>query len=89
MYKRQLNPLGAGGAHCLTHPAKEPDHGKLLLRRVPVPKSGDVYKRQVLDPSDEIKPATMEEQIGNQESVMDFTLPAQVRAFFLLTARCV
>ena len=41
---------------------------------------------KVLDPSDEIKPATMEEQIGNQESVMDFTLPAQVREFFLLTA---
>ena len=29
---------------------------------------------KVLDPSDEIKPATTEEQIGNQESVMDFTL---------------
>ena len=41
---------------------------------------------KVLDPSDEIKPATTEEQIGNQESVMDFTLPAQVREFFLLTA---
>ena len=37
---------------------------------------------KVLDPSDEIKPATTEEQIGNQESVMDFTLPAQVRAVF-------
>ena len=35
-----LHPLGAGGAHCLTQPGKEPDHGKLLLRRVPVPKSG-------------------------------------------------
>ena len=26
------------------------------------------------------------EQIGNQESVLDFTLPSQVREFFLLTA---
>ena len=41
---------------------------------------------KVLDPSDEIKPAATEEQIGNQESVLDFALPAQVRAFFLLTA---
>ena len=41
---------------------------------------------KVLDPSDEIKPAATEEQIGNQESVLDFTLPAQVREFFLLTA---
>ena len=32
----------------------------------------DVYKRQ--------------EQIRSQESVLDFTLPAQVREFFLLTA---
>ena len=41
---------------------------------------------KVLDPSDEIKPAATEEQIGNQENVLDFALPAQVRAFFLLTA---
>ena len=41
---------------------------------------------KVLDPSDEIKPAATEEQIGNQESVRDFTLPSQVREFFLLTA---
>ena len=41
---------------------------------------------KVLDPSDEIKPAATEEQIWNQESVLDFTLPSQVRAFFLLTA---
>ena len=41
---------------------------------------------KVLDPSDEIKPAATEEQIGNQESVLDFTLPSQVREFFLLTA---
>ena len=39
-----------------------------------------------LDPSDEIQPAATEEQIGNQESVLDFTLPSQVREFFLLTA---
>ena len=41
---------------------------------------------KVLDPSDKIKPAATEEQIGNQESVLDFTLPSQVREFFLLTA---
>ena len=41
---------------------------------------------KVLDPSDEIKPAATEEQIRSQESVLDFTLPAQVREFFLLTA---
>ena len=41
---------------------------------------------KALDPSDEIKPAATEEQIGNQESELDFTLPAQVREFFLLTA---
>ena len=39
-----------------------------------------------LDPSAEIQPAATEEQIGNQESVLDFTLPSQVREFFLLTA---
>ena len=39
-----------------------------------------------LDPSDEIEPAATEEQIRSQESVLDFTLPAQVREFFLLTA---
>jgi hypothetical protein len=41
---------------------------------------------KVLDPTDEIKPAATEEQIGNQESVLGFTLPSQVREFFLLTA---
>ncbi len=41
---------------------------------------------KALDPSDEIKPAATEEQIASQESVLDFTLPAQVREFFLLTA---
>ena len=41
---------------------------------------------KVLDSTDEIQPAATEEQIGNQESVLDFALPAQVREFFLLTA---
>ena len=41
---------------------------------------------KVLDTSDEIKPAATEEQIRDQESVLDFTLPSQVREFFLLTA---
>ena len=41
---------------------------------------------KVLDSTDEIQPAATEEQIGNQESVLDFALPAQVRDFFLLTA---
>ena len=41
---------------------------------------------KVLDPSDEIQPAATEEQIASQESVLNFTLPAQVREFFLLTA---
>ena len=41
---------------------------------------------KALDLSDEIKPAATEEQIENQESVLDFTLPVQVREFFLLTA---
>ena len=41
---------------------------------------------KALAPSDEIKPAATEEQIRSQESVLDFTLPAQVREFFLLTA---
>ncbi|OUN39194.1 SMI1/KNR4 family protein [Faecalibacterium sp. An77] len=41
---------------------------------------------KVLDPSDEIKPAATEEQIGNQERALSFTPPAQVREFFLLTA---
>ena len=39
---------------------------------------------KVLNLFDEIKPAATEEQIGNQESVLDFTLPSQVREFFLL-----
>lgn len=41
---------------------------------------------KVLDSTDEIRPAATEEQIGNQESVLDFALPSQVREFFLLTA---
>ena len=41
---------------------------------------------KALEPSDEIQPAATEEQIASQESVLDFTLPAQVREFFLLTA---
>ena len=41
---------------------------------------------KVLDPSDKVKSAATEEQIENQESVLDFTLPSQVREFFLLTA---
>ena len=41
---------------------------------------------KVLDPTDEIQPAATEEQIGNQESVLGFTLPSQMREFFLLTA---
>ncbi|ADI67537.1 SMI1/KNR4 family protein [Mobiluncus curtisii] len=41
---------------------------------------------KVLDPTDKIQPAAAEEQIRDQESVLDFTLPSQVRKFFLLTA---
>ena len=41
---------------------------------------------KVLDPSDEIKPAATEEQVADHERVLDFTLPSQVREFFLLTA---
>ena len=41
---------------------------------------------KALEPSDEIQPAATEVQIASQESVLDFTLPAQVREFFLLTA---
>ncbi len=41
---------------------------------------------KVLDPTDKIQPAATEEQIRAQESVLDFTLPSQVREFFLLTA---
>ena len=41
---------------------------------------------KVLDPSDEILPAATGEQIAGRESVLDFTLPSQVREFFLLTA---
>ena len=41
---------------------------------------------KVLDPTDEIQPAATEEQIADQESTLDFTLPAQVREFFRLTA---
>ena len=41
---------------------------------------------KVLAPTDEIKPIATEEQIADQESVLDFTRPVQVREFFLLTA---
>lgn len=41
---------------------------------------------KALAPSDEIKPAATEEQIADQESVLAFTLPAQLWEFFLLTA---
>lgn len=41
---------------------------------------------KVLDPTDKIQLAAAEEQIRDQESVLDFTLPSQVREFFLLTA---
>ena len=41
---------------------------------------------KVLNLFDEIKHAATEEQIAGRERVLDFTLPAQVREFFLLTA---
>ena len=41
---------------------------------------------KVLDPADEIRPAATEEQIAGRERALDFTLPSQVREFFLLTA---
>lgn len=41
---------------------------------------------KILDTSDEIKPAATSEQIEELEMRMKFTLPAQVREFFLLTA---
>ena len=41
---------------------------------------------KVLDLSDEIQPAATEEQIADQESTLNFTLPSQVAEFFLLTA---
>ena len=41
---------------------------------------------KVLDTSDEIKPAATKEQIAGRERTLDFTLPSQVREFFLLTA---
>ena len=41
---------------------------------------------KALDLSDEIQPAATGEQIAGRESVLDFTLPSQVREFFLLTA---
>ena len=41
---------------------------------------------KVLDLFDEIQPAATEEQIAGRERVLDFTLPSQVREFFLLTA---
>ena len=42
---------------------------------------------KVLDTSDEIKPAATEEQIGNQESVLDFTLPVPGAGDFFLADR--
>ena len=41
---------------------------------------------KVLDSTEEIQPAATEEQIENQEKILGFTLPSQVREFFLLTA---
>ena len=41
---------------------------------------------KVRDPTDEIQPAATEEQIAGRERTLDFTLPSQVREFFLLTA---
>ena len=41
---------------------------------------------KVLNLFDEIQPAATEEQIAGRERVLDFTLPSQVREFFLLTA---
>ena len=41
---------------------------------------------KVLDTADEIKPAAIAEQIKNQEEILGFTLPSQVREFFLLSA---
>ena len=41
---------------------------------------------KVLDPTDEIQPSATEEQIAGRERTLDFTLPSQVREFFLLTA---
>ena len=41
---------------------------------------------KALDPTDEIQPAATEEQIAGRERTLDFTLPSQVREFFLLTA---
>ena len=57
----------------------------LGAKRMTYPKFSKALAK-VLDTSDEIKPAATKEQIGNQESVLDFTLPSQVREFFLLTA---
>lgn len=56
-----------------------------LFRRYPK-FSKALANTNTIEPSDEIKPAAAEEQISNQESVLDFTLPSQVREFFLLTA---
>ena len=41
---------------------------------------------KVLAPSAEIQPAATGEQLAGRESVLAFTLPSQVREFFLLTA---
>ena len=41
---------------------------------------------KVLDSTEEIQPAATEEQIENQEKILGFTLPSQVREFFLPTA---
>ncbi|MFR6692529.1 MAG: hypothetical protein ACLUS6_00130 [Dysosmobacter sp.] len=39
-YGRYFTPWAQVVPTALPNPAQEPDHGKLLLRRVPVPKSG-------------------------------------------------
>lgn len=58
------------------------NHPELFLR---YPKFSKALANTI-DPSDEIKPAATEEEIGNQESELEFTLPSQVREFFRLTA---
>ena len=58
------------------------NHPELFLR---YPKFSKALANTI-EPSDEIKPAATEEQIGNQENELESTFPSQVREFFLLTA---
>lgn len=57
------------------------NHPELFLR---YPKFSKALAN-TLDPSDEIKSAATVEQIENQEKILNFTLPSQIREFFLLT----